>query len=494
MRFLMLLKFMAKAKLLPKEFVDEEGKRLEVGQWIRWNAGPPIKNPTLIWQLTESQPGHYQAVSHAHKLTLPITATNSRDFMPLYGPYGNLAPQIRLEDYPQLYKRFHERGIDAFFVNQDGRPEVYLKMHKRRNRISPILLPDVELVKNDVALLERWVDQQIWIAEHPKKYRILEWVTDEEYAKPFGEWPEVTSPKALDKLAKEWSPEYQDYLDDIELDDYLESLPPNTQKAQPVPGQLPTEYTSVNDYPLIVGDWVFTGLFNGVEVESPFTEDYFWRIQESTPGVYKVVGARTNKEVLISPANSWMLYPVAVQVSERLRFDRHSKYWELFQEQGIAGYFFENSRREMTLALVKFSGPDKGAKHTVVAKSFVQDMEQDPALLERWLDQMIWCIENPVIAAALYWAMQRGHRVFGRWPQLATPTELYHAAVQWYEPYLSDLQNVRSQLAYNQQADADEDRYEETKLLNDLQKGVLDKSITPHIKSLLDGTGVDTPE
>lgn len=485
---------MARSKYLPEAFTDIDGNRLKVGQWIIWDSRPTLTSSVSYWQLSEAQPGQYQAVSHARKQTRNFTAKDSRQCSAFPMP---LSEKIRLEDYPEFSKRLHDKGIDAFFVTRDV-PGVWIQLSKSRTILPLILLPDVKAAKKDISLFEQWLGQLIWIAEHPKQYQILQWIVEKGYANPFGIWPKITPPTGLNRWVKDWQPTYHNYLrqKQLEFQHYAQSL---LSPTTPVPGQLPARYrNALNDqYPFVVGEWVSTIHFYGQSIYSPFNDAYLWRLHEPEPGLFTAVGYGVEKTVTLTPENSALIYPLGIKVSERLPLDKYSKYMQLYREKGLAVYFYENAHRDIVLRAIVLAGPAKYMQDIAPLPAMVADMERNPAFLERWLDQMMWCMLNPELGKILFWAMKNGVSFFGNWPALMPPQGLRIAANHLSSLYEADQNRVRTpeELASEkQEITYKTELNEQTILLNKLRLGMLDQSVSPSIDALLDGTGIDNPD
>ena len=486
--------------LLPEEYSDKAGNRPRVGDWgfIRYKPEKGSLHPAYLWQITEPAPGQYELNAYGYELTLPFTTAICADFRL---KRNKINTQISLADYPELLKRFHDKGIAAYFEEKADRPGIRLFVGPPRGSIRIKWLPSVEQAKQDVNLLGKWVDQIIWMVSHPRKYEVLQWATESGYSVPYGTWPELTSPSALDKAAKElWHP-YQSAIEQESQEDeklFNQEVLPTSNLFT---GQLPPSYRNIKGdrTPYIVGEWIATFhlKLSTVYNDSPFSDAYLWRLQEPEPGLYTAVSYGGKYTVTMTPENSVLAYPLGVEISERLALDKYPRYMTLYHNKGVSAYFYVNAHRQTVLRVNVLSPAVQYCEDIVAEPFMLDDMERNPGLLYRWLDQMMWCMLNPEQSKILMWALHQGSPVFGEWPELYLPLELAHGASLLSTIYEAAQKRARTpeEIAAEQQAIANKiELNHQTELLSKLRQGLLDQSISPHIDSLLDGTGIDKPE
>ena len=188
----------------------------------------------------------------------------------------------------------------------------------------------------------------------------------------------------------------------------------------PVPSAIYPSYWG-ETLPVREGTWV-TDIGGYRNPDSPLAESYLWRVEADPAGAGYVLRARETGRAL--PLTAGLARQVGATVftpSERLRIEDYPEHRRRFRQHNVEVYFREGNLHaevclEHTWATRVFPEPLTAAQ--------VAAVQQEPALLGPWLDQVLWALLHQRKAEALRWSETYDGEAFGVWPQLRTPKEL----------------------------------------------------------------------
>lgn len=510
---------MAENELLPEEyFYYSNSTRLRVGGWA-WHEYYPFAEQSIpsayLWRIKKTPSGKYQAVAYGYPFVIPITPKNSCTF-----EWVQASERFQLDTYPGLLKRFHAKGLMIYCYDAPNADLVF-RVKKPGGRRREFTLPAdaIKDIQTSIPLLSAWLEQLLWCMKYPSKADALQWAARETASSPFGTWPNLFPPESLDEAAylvlplfqawkrqSLWDTDQQQQEQELRLalqvleratklnllSDEPPALPP---PPQPTPStkkrRLPKEYPSHSKYSrLSVGCWAWNHYHvpNTPRDASP----YLWRIEESAPGQYQVVAYGYPLVVPITPENSCEFNADIIQPSERLRLDQHPEALQRFHQKGIMAYFHDGPDGNLELWMRKYRGSEK---NIALPAYHVEELQRDTLLLDKWLDHMLWCIEHPRKASALFWGVAEGFAPFGKWPHLVSIKELDATARKLYPRFQEKIKRLKLAAAepdfiqkiLQQQYEREQELHD----INRIQGGEHDEQLRPGLRNLLDGTGIE---